>query len=533
MESCFQNSKEWVKIMEKKNVRTQRGKVWLAGAGPGSGDLLTVKTERLLQEADCIVYDRLVGQEVLGLIPSDTEKIDVGKSPGCHASSQEEINQILVREAKQGKKVLRLKGGDPFLFGRGGEEAQALKREGIAFEVVPGISSALAVPAYQGIPVTHRDYVSSVHIITGHRKTGHRKAGEGPTPQEQEIPYEALVKAGGTFIFLMGVGALEPIMEGLMLAGMDKKVPAAVLQQGTMAGQKKIVATVETLAQKARDSGIKAPSVILVGEVCSLSEDLKWYENLPLFGKKIVITRPKERGCELQEQLKALGAEVLSVPTIQTAPLKEEAKIRAVQAELKRLGQYQVLVFTSPYGVERFFTLLLENGKDIRSLSHMKFAAIGQGTAKALLEKGIRADYMPKSYDGSSLGKLLAEKLADGTKILLARSSIGTKEILRELQKNPSLSFTDLPIYDTKIGMDNAKLLREFMEDGTVSYVVFTSSSTVEGFCRMLGEFPYQTVNAVCIGKKTEETAKKAGMETVTAENATAEDLVNCFWKEN
>lgn len=525
MKSCFQNSEGWMKSMEKKKVRTQKGKVWLAGAGPGSGDLLTVKTERLLQEADCIVYDRLVGQEVLSLIPPDTEQIDVGKSPGCHASSQEEINQILVREAKQGKKVLRLKGGDPFLFGRGGEEAQSLKREGIAFEVVPGISSALAVPAYQGIPVTHRDYVSSVHIITGHRK-------DGKSSQEQEIPYEALVKAGGTFIFLMGVGALEQIMDGLMFAGMDKEVPAAVLQQGTTAGQKKIAATVGTLAQKARDSGIKAPSVILVGEVCLLSEDLKWYENLPLFGKKIVITRPKERGCELQEQLKALGAEVLSVPTIQTAPLKEEAKIRAVQAELKRLGQYQVLVFTSPYGVERFFSLLLENGKDIRSLSHMKFAAIGQGTAKALRKKGIRADYMPKSYDGSSLGKLLAEKLADGTKILLARSSIGTKEILREIQKNPSLSFTDLPIYDTKIGMDNAKLLQEFMEDGTVSHVVFTSSSTVEGFCRMLGEFPYQTVNAVCIGKKTEETAKKAGMQTVTAENATAEDLVNCFWKE-
>lgn len=507
-----------------KNREKGPGKVWLAGAGPGTGDLLTLKTERLLREADCIVYDRLVGAEVRSFIPSDKECIDVGKSTGRHTVSQEEINRILVMKAKEGKKVLRLKGGDPFLFGRGGEEAEALQREGIAWEVVPGISSALAVPAYQGIPVTHRDYVSSVHIITGHKKNRHS--------QEMEpIPYEALVKTGGTLIFLMGVGALESIMDGLMLAGMDKEIPAAILQQGTTAEQKKIVATVGTLARKARAGKIKAPSIIIVGKVCLLSEELQWYEDLPLFGRKILVTRPRERGGKLQEQLRALGAEVISLPTIQTVPVEEEGQMQAIRAELERLEQYQVMVFTSPYGVERFFALLLDYGKDIRAAAHMNFAVIGQGTAEALLEKGIRADEMPKQYDGVSLGRLLAEKLADGTRILLARSSIGSKEVLQEIQKNPALSYTDLPIYDTRIGMDHADVLQGLMKEGTVSHVVFTSSSTVEGFCRMLGEFPYETVNAVCIGKKTEETAKKAGMRTVTAKNATAEDLVECFFR--
>lgn len=500
----------------------ETGKVWLVGAGPGSCDLLTVKAKRLLGEGDCIVYDRLVGEEVLSMIPSGKEMIGVGKAAGRHAVPQEEINRILVREAKLGKKVVRLKGGDPFLFGRGGEEAEALCRERIPFEVVPGISSSLAVPAYNGIPVTHRDYVSDVHIITGHHRAG----------KSQTIPYEALVKTKGTLVFLMGVSALEGIMNGLCNAGMDGDTPAAILQQGTTAKQRRVVATVGTLTQIAREQQIKAPATIVVGEVCRLADQFAWYPKLPLFGEKFLVTRPYGRDTSLQERLRELGAEVLTAPTIRTEPVREEALLRAIETEMKRLFRYQVLAFTSPYGVERFFELLLEHGRDIRAVSHMRFAAIGQGTAAKLRERGICADFVPEHFDGESLGRLLAETLEDGARILLARSLRGGKEILEEIEKNPMLGYVDLAVYDTVVSMETEEMLRSFMRTGTVTGVIFTSSSTVEGFCRMMGDYPYGTVKAVCMGEKTVKAARAAGMAARAAKNATVEALIECVMGE-
>lgn len=497
--------------------RIETGKVWLVGAGPGDQELLTVKGRRLLEEGDCFVYDRLVGGGILGLIPAGRDRIDVGKKNGRHTVCQEEINEILIREAKKGKKVIRLKGGDPFLFGRGGEEAEALAKQHIPFEVVPGISSAIAVPAYGGIPVTHRDFASGLHIVTAHPQDG--KAGA--------IPYEALVKAGGTLVFLMGVSAIEMLMEGLCLGGMDKTMPAVILEQGTLAGQRKISATVGTLAAKAREEQIKPPAVIVVGQVCALESRLQWYEHLPLAGKRILVTRPRDRGFKLQRQLQALGAEVLSVPTVETVPVEDASEAMAIRAELERLQEYDVLAFTSPYGVERFFDLLWEAGKDARAVSHMKFAAIGQGTADALAKRGLRADYMPKQYDGVSLGRLLAAKLGEGTRILLARSSLGTAEILRELDRNKGITYRDLPVYRTRYAKEDPGLLKSLMEEGTIDCAVFTSSSTVEGFLRMFGPFPFETVTAVCIGQKTQEAAQRAGMRTAVSKNATTEDLVD------
>lgn len=503
----------------------ETGKVWLTGAGPGSEELLTVKAKRLLEEADCIVYDRLVGKEILSGIPAGTEVIDVGKCAGRHAVLQEEINQILVREAKLGKQVVRLKGGDPFLFGRGGEELGELIREGIPFEVVPGVTSALAVPAYNGIPVTHRDYVSSVHIITGHHK-----AGSGG-----RISYDSLVKEQGTLIFLMGVGALREIMDGLMDAGMRKSMPAAVLQQGTVSGQRKVLATVETLAAEAEKQNIKAPSVIVVGEVCRLTSDFGWFEKLPLFGEKIIVTRPKARGDELQRRLRSLGAEVISIPVIETVPVREERKIERIRETLGQLRKYQILVFTSPYGVERFFEILMESGRDARVLSHLKFAAIGQGTKNALAQKGILADYMPEKYNGISLGRLLLRQTETGyegekVKVLLARSSAGGEEILKEFEKNPLIDYTDLAIYDTVYVEEEKEVLRSCIKEGDFTKVVFTSSMTVEGFCRLAGELPRKEICAVCIGEKTRQAAKDAGMDTVTAENAAVDELVACIY---
>lgn len=501
----------------------QVGKVWLTGAGPGSSELLTIKAKRLLAEGDCIVYDRLVGKEIIGMVPAGKELIDVGKHVGNHAIPQEKINEILVREARCGKKVIRLKGGDPFLFGRGGEEIEALLREGIPFEIVPGISSSMAVPAYNGIPVTYRSYVSSVHIVTGHHKAG----------GERKICYKELAAAGGTLVFLMGVGALPEIMSGLIEAGMNPDMPAAILQEGTVSGQRRVLATVGTLAKEAELQNIKAPSVIIVGEVCSLAEKFTWHEKLPLSGERIIVTRPEERGDRLQEGLRALGAEVISVPAIRTVPVTEEKKLERIAEVLERLGEYQVLAFTSPCGAESFFRILMEKGKDVRAVSHMKFAVIGQGTKDALADRGIIADYMPGNYDGESLGKLLAEsfcgKNGGKTKVLLARSSMGGQEILKELEKNPLIEYTDLVIYDTVIAEDAKDALCACIDERDFTKVVFTSSSTVEGFCRMAGEHGLNGVCAVCIGEKTGQAAGDKGMHTVIARNAGVDELIACI----
>ena len=260
------------------------GKVWLVGAGPGDIGLFTLKGERVLREAEVVVYDSLVGQGVLSMIPEQARCINVGKRAGNHTMPQEQINQVLLKEAQKGFRVVRLKGGDPFLFGRGGEELELLKAHHIPYEVVPGVTSPLAVPAYNGIPVTHRDFTSSLHIITGHKKKG----------MEYDIDFQALVHTKGTLVFLMGVTALEDICQGLLKAGMEPDMPAAILQKGTTAGQRRIVATVETLPEQVKRQGIETPAIIVVGKVCELAKRFSWYEELPLAGWKVLVTRPKD-----------------------------------------------------------------------------------------------------------------------------------------------------------------------------------------------------------------------------------------------
>lgn len=259
------------------------GKVWLVGAGPGDIGLFTLKGEAVLQQADVVVYDSLVGEGVLARIPEHARLINVGKRASHHTMVQEDINKVLLEEAQKGNKVVRLKGGDPFLFGRGGEELELLSENGISYEIVPGVTSPISVPAYNGIPVTHRDFCSSVHIITGHKRAG----------KEYDIDFRALVDTKGTLVFLMGVSALPDICAGLMNAGMDKNMPAAILQKGTTAGQKRIVATVSTLEEEVKRQGIETPAIIVVGKVCTLAEKFGWYEELPLAGWKVLVTRPK------------------------------------------------------------------------------------------------------------------------------------------------------------------------------------------------------------------------------------------------
>ncbi len=490
------------------------GKVWLVGAGPGDLGLLTIKGREILEQAEVVVYDRLVGEGILHLIPRESEVIDVGKRAGSHTMAQQKINELLLEKALEGKRVVRLKGGDPFLFGRGGEELELLARQGVPFEVVPGVTSAFAVPAYGGIPVTHREFASSVHVITGHKK-------EGETLQ---LDYEALVRLKGTLVFLMSVSAISDICQGLLDAGMEAKMSAAVVQKGTGAGQKKILSDVGNLPGVIKKQGVQTPAVLIVGNVCALGNELEWYEKLPLFGKKILVTRPKERSGTLSGKLRRMGAEVLELPAIRIERLEEND---GLAKELERLACYHYVAFTSPAGVDLFFDELKRRGQDIRSLGSAQLAAIGPGTSKALEEKGLVCALMPDVYDGKHLGILLGETCRAGERILIPRAERGTPNLTEEIEKRTQAEITQLIIYRTVYENPNEMIdVKGQIETGVIHMAVFTSASTVRGFAKALPGLAFDCVHAVCIGEQTAEAAKALGMRTVTAEKATLDHLV-------
>lgn len=492
------------------------GKVWLVGAGPSDAGLLTIKGKAVLEQAQTVVYDRLVGDGILALIPKEAEKIDVGKRAGDHTMPQEKINRLLLEEARKGKQVVRLKGGDPFLFGRGGEELELLVENHIPFEIVPGITSAISVPAYNGIPVTHRDYTSSLHIITGHKKKG----------EPLELEFEALVRLKGTLVFLMGLSALRDICSGLQKAGMEPDMPAAVLQQGTTAGQKKIIADLSTLEEKVRRQGIETPAVIVVGKVCSLGNAFGWYEKKPLFGTKILVTRPRERSGTISQKLRDAGAEVVELPVIATLPLKENPQWEEI---VPNLAEYDYLAFTSPAGVRIFFELLKQQNRDIRSIGKARLAAIGAGTAEELKERGLVCELIPEIYDGEHLGILLGETAEPGEKILIPRAKEGNWQLIEEIQKRTRADITDLPIYETVYQEPFGQIpLRQELEQGKIDMAVFTSASTVKGFAAALPGLDVSRVHAVCIGAKTQEAAKGLGMNTSRARRAEIDSLVAC-----
>lgn len=493
------------------------GKVWLVGAGPGDPGLFTLKGKEVLSRADVVVYDALVGSGVLTMIPKDAELINVGKRSSNHLAPQETINRILVEEAKKGKRVVRLKGGDPFLFGRGGEEMELLKLEKIPCEVVPGVTSAIAVPAYNGIPVTHRDFCSSVHIITGHKKKD----------EKYDIDFEALVRTKGTLVFLMGVKALPDIMKGLLENGCDPFMPAAILQKGTLAGQKRIVATVSTLEEEVERQGVETPAIIVVGKVCDLAQEFAWYEELPLAGKKILVTRPRELVSVMSRKLREKGAEVLELPAICTVPIPDNALL---QKAIKELNTYQWLVFTSPSGVRIFFDELRAEKKDIRALAGLQIAALGSGTAKVLESHGLYPELIPEIFDGEALGKALAEKLSGTEKLLIPRAALGGRELIEELQKK-GVVVDDIPTYDTLYETPGAVDEKAEFDAGTVDYAVFTSASTVRGFEQAVKGIDFSKVKAVCIGRQTKAAADALGMETYMAEKATMDSVVSCVEK--
>lgn len=490
------------------------GKVWLVGAGPGDVGLLTLKGKRVLDEAQVVVYDSLVGEGILAMIPQEARAINVGKRAGNHTMPQEEINRVLLREAQAGNRVVRLKGGDPFVFGRGGEELELLEQYDIPYEIVPGITSAVAVPAYNGIPVTHRDFCSSLHIITGHKR-----AGEG-----YNINFEALVRTEGTLVFLMGLSSLGDICAGLIEAGMDPFMPAAVLQKGATARQKRVIATVATLKEEADAQGIEAPAIIVIGRVCELAERFAWYEELPLAGTRVLVTRPKKRASSMAECLRRQGAEVLELPAIET---RKKEDMSALQEAICRVSEYRWIAFTSPAGVEVFCEELLSSGKDMRALSGCRIAAIGNGTAKALIGYGILADLVPEHYDGESLGRLLAQQAEPDAKILLPRAAIGSEGIIRCLAERKDLTVDDIPVYDTVYPKQEAIDEASLFKPGGVDIAVFTSASTVKGFAEATAGMDWGKVTAACIGAQTAAAAERLGMKTYVAKQASIDSVVN------
>lgn len=483
------------------------GSVILVGAGPGDPGLLTQKGRQAIENAQVVVYDRLVSPAILSLIPKDAEKINVGKESSNHLVPQEEINRILLRKAQEDKRVVRLKGGDPFLFGRGGEELELLEAAGIPFQVVPGVTSALSVPAYAGIPVTHRDFCSSVHIITGHARAG----------AELSIDFDALKRTGGTLVFLMGVTSLPKICKGLLDAGMAPDMPAAVVERGTLPRQRKLVSTLERLPLEAEKAGVKSPAIIVVGKVCSLSNRFDWFDCLSLKGKTVVVTRPEDRSGTLTQRLRELGAEVVDYPCIRTVAREENPEL---EEAIGNLSRYRCLVFTSPAGPEIFFRRLRAVGRDARALSGLTLAAIGPKTAKALEKHGVTADLVPETYDSDHLAKAL--EVVEGP-VLLCRASRGSTA-LPEMLERKGIPFADVPIYDTVYTSPDPQKVDALL--GEKLLVTFTSASTVRGFVESLPGRDLKNVIGCCIGKQTETEAKKYGLTTVVSQEATMDSLM-------
>ncbi len=486
------------------------GKVTLVGAGPGDPGLLTRKGLEALRKAEVVVYDRLVSPAILAMMPEKAEHIDVGKQASRHPVPQDQINQILLDKALEGKNVVRLKGGDPFLFGRGGEELELLAQHGVSFEEVPGITSAISAPAYGGIPVTHRDCCSSLHIVTGHQRAG----------KELDIDFEALVRTKGTLVFLMGVSALPQICKGLLDAGMEPHMPAAVVERGTTPAQRRISATLGTLPAVAEKAQVESPAVIVVGKVCALAEDFDWFDKLPLKGRRVVVTRPRERAGTLSARLRALGADVWEYPCIATVPLDPCPE---VDRAMEGLSDYEWLALTSPAGVEALWQWLEGHGKDARALGGVKLAAIGPGTARALAAHGLKADYVPEVYDAAHLGAGLP---ATG-RVLALRAEESSPALTEGLARR-NIACDDVASYRTVYENPRSQQLREAVEETEGLLVTFTSASTVKGFVSSVGEDAnFSRMVGMCIGAQTAAEAQKYGIPVRVAREATMDALTD------
>jgi uroporphyrinogen III methyltransferase / synthase len=498
-------------------TRPARGIVYLVGAGPGDPGLLTIRGRELLRSCDDVVYDALVSESLLmtELAGRDVVRHFVGKRGGGDASvRQADIDALLVRLASDGRRVVRLKGGDPFVFGRGGEEAQALARAGIPFEVVPGVTAGIAAPAYAGIPVTHRAVATAVTLVTGH---------EDPEKDVAGTDWHSLARSGATLVLYMGVRTLPDVVRELLAGGRAADTPAAVVERGTLASQRVVTATLGTIAERAREAGIAAPAITVVGDVVRLRDEIEWFERRPLAGKRIVVTRARAQASALSVRLRELGAEVIEMPAIRIEPLDPAP----LHAALDRLGDYQWLIFTSQNAVELVWRAMRARGLDARSFGRVRVAAIGRATADALLECGLAADVVPEQFVAESLVEALRRREdVAGRRVLLARAA-GARDVLPEGLRAIGASVDEIEIYKSVLDGAGAADVAARLRGGEIHVVTLTSSSTAQFFVEAVGAEAAKSTPAASIGPVTSRTARSLGLRVdVEAAEATIPALV-------
>ena len=470
--------------------------VYLVGAGPGDPGLMTKRSLELIEQADAILYDRLIPPGALDGARADAVLHYVGKQPGSGAMEQEEINSLLVQLGAEGHRVVRLKGGDPFVFGRGGEEAQALADAGVEFEVVPGVTAGVAAPAYAGIPVTHRDDASAVAFVTGH---------EDPAKAESALDWDALARFPGTLVMYMGVKNLPEIARSLIAAGRPGDEPVAVVERGTQPRQRSVEATLADVAERVAEAGIRPPAITLVGPVARLRSQLAWIERRPLFGRTVVVTRARAQASGLARRLEELGAAVVEAPAIRIAPRPADE----LEAALASIDEYALVCLTSPNGAALLMDALAHSGRDARALAGATVAAIGPGTAAELRRHGIGADVVPERSVAEALVEALGDVEVEGRRVLVARAS-EARDVLPDALAERGAEVTVLPLYDTVAAPLSDDALKAAAD---ADYVTFTSSSTVRFFMAGIdGRFP-ASARVVSIGPVTSATARDAGLE--------------------
>ncbi len=507
------------------STKQRNGKVYLVGAGPGDPGLITLRGKYLLEQAEVVVYDYLANKRFLNHAPESAELIYVGKKGhGLHAYTQEGINRLLVERAKQGKTIVRLKGGDPFIFGRGGEEIEELVSENIDFEVVPGVTSATAAATYAGIPITHRDYTASVAFVTGH---------EDPTKKRSNIYWEKLATGAGTIVIFMGIKTLPNITKKLMAHGRDPETPVAVVRWASTPQQHSVEGTLTTITDVVQQADIKPPALVIIGDVVKLRSTIDWFEKRPLFGKRMVVTRTRQQASDLVSRLEENGADCLEYSTIHIEPVDD---YQPLDAAIERIDDYQWLLFTSLNAITYFFKRLYEQGRDSRHLAALKIAAVGKATAEELLKYGLHADLIPEKFTGQGLAEALLQSPLEGSKILLPRA-LRASELLPETLTDAGAEVTIVPVYQNIPPQGRKKELREQLKSGAIDLVTFTSSSTVTNFLAMVDTTTndelhrlMKNVTIAAIGPITAETVEKNGLAVhIQPERYTIIDMVDAI----
>jgi uroporphyrinogen III methyltransferase/synthase len=503
-------------------VMKSKGIVYLVGAGPGDAGLLTLRGAELLARAGVVVYDALVNKELLRLAPPEAELIDAGKRSSDHAIAQEQLNALLVDKARAGQCVVRLKGGDPYVFGRGGEEAEQLAAAGIAFEVVPGVTSSIAGPSYAGIPLTHRDYCSSFTVVTGH---------EDPDKEEPEVDWSQVAKAPGTKVVLMGVTRVKSISQALIEHGMSGSTPVAMIRWATTGRQQTVAGTLATIAEVAEKAGFKPPGLTVIGEVVRLRGKLNWFEKRPLFGRRIVVTRTRAQAGPLSRLLLERGADVLEIPTIRILPPTGQKEIAEALLEL---NAYDWLVFTSPNGVAAFFELFFKAFEDLRDIGGVRIAAVGPATADKLRALHLKVDATPKKFVASQLAAAMAEQGSlENLKVLLLRAEVANRELPKQLEEMGAI-VDDVACYKTVPETEDRNgAVARLLETGA-DWITFTSSSTVENFNARIDLKPllarHAKIKLASIGPETSKAIVALGLKPdLEAKDHTIDGLVKAI----